>query len=53
MYSPAPSPGGGAVSVVFVAVFGELPQSTKIPGAVFFSYRTRTPSPTAKSASPE
>ena len=37
MYSPAPRPGGGAVSVVLVAVFGELPQRVKTPSAVFFS----------------
>jgi hypothetical protein len=36
-YSPAPRPGGGEVSVVLVVVFGELPQSVKTPGAVFFS----------------
>ena len=37
MYSPAPRPGGGAVSVVLVVAFGELPQRVKTPGAVFFS----------------
>src|SRR5688500_3716094 len=31
MYSPAPRPGGGAVRVVLVAVFGELPHSVKTP----------------------
>ncbi len=36
-YSPAPRPGGGAVSVVLVVVFGELPQRVKTPSAVFFS----------------
>ncbi len=37
MYSPAPRPGGGAVSVVLVVVLGELPQRVKVPIAVFFS----------------
>ncbi len=36
-YSPAPRPGGGAVSVVLVVVLGELPHSVKVPSAVFFS----------------
>ena len=36
-YSPAPRPGGGAVSVVLVVALGELPQRVKTPGAVFFS----------------
>ena len=51
-YSPAPRPGGGFVNVVLVAVFGDEPHSVKTPGAVFFSYETRTPSPAANSEKP-
>ena len=42
----------GRVIVVLVVGFGDDPHSVKTPGAVFFSYETRTPTPAAKSEKP-